>query len=129
MSALRQSLKRPRFWITLVVAGLLALAATADWIRAPSRQVSVRYYDQGVHYVYRGFVRRFTSRFVHCRYIPTCSQYSLEAMYVHGFPKGLWLTTKRICRCLPWTRMGTYDPVPPRDPPKPHTTSPTRTRD
>ncbi|MDQ2919027.1 MAG: membrane protein insertion efficiency factor YidD, partial [Verrucomicrobiota bacterium] len=51
-----------------------------------------------------------------------------QAMYTHGFPKGLWLTTKRICRCWPWTKMGTYDPVPPPAPPKQHTTSAARLR-
>ncbi|MGZ4982762.1 MAG: membrane protein insertion efficiency factor YidD [Chthoniobacterales bacterium] len=123
MSALRPALRHSRFWITLFVVGVLALLAAADWIRAPSRQVSVRLYDQGVHIVYRGFVRQFSSRFVRCRFIPSCSQYSLQAMYLHGFPKGLWLTTKRICRCLPWTRMGTYDPVPLPTLPKSRTTS------
>ena len=34
-----------------------------------------------------------------CRYIPTCSQYSLEAVHTHGAVRGVWLATKRICRC------------------------------
>ena len=46
-----------------------------------------------------------------CRYIPTCSQYSLEAIHVHGALKGSWLATKRVCRCHPWGGFG-YDPVP-----------------
>ena len=37
-----------------------------------------------------------------CRYIPTCSQYSLEAIHTHGALKGSWLATKRVCRCHPW---------------------------
>ena len=37
-----------------------------------------------------------------CRYFPTCSQYSLEAIHIHGALKGSWLATKRICRCHPW---------------------------
>jgi uncharacterized protein YjbJ (UPF0337 family) len=40
-------------------------------------------------------------------------------MQTHGFPKGLWLTVKRLCRCLPWVPLGTYDPVPPPLPAKP----------
>ena len=126
MSALRPALSSPRFWITCAVVAVVALAAIADWVRVPSQQISVHLYDRGVHSVYRGLVKRVTARYVRCRYIPSCSQYSLEAMYLHGFPKGLWLTTKRICRCLPWTKMGTYDPVPP---PKPRTTSMIRGRD
>jgi putative membrane protein insertion efficiency factor len=46
-----------------------------------------------------------------CRYDPTCSQYMLEALKVHGPIKGLWLGTKRISRCHPWGGFG-YDPVP-----------------
>ena len=47
-----------------------------------------------------------------CRYTPTCSQYALEALRVHGPAKGFWLAVKRIGRCNPWGGYG-YDPVPP----------------
>lgn len=46
-----------------------------------------------------------------CRYIPTCSQYAIEALQQHGALKGSWFTAKRICRCHPWGGFG-YDPVP-----------------
>jgi putative membrane protein insertion efficiency factor len=46
-----------------------------------------------------------------CRYLPTCSQYALEAVEVHGVIKGGWLTFMRLCRCHPWGGSG-YDPVP-----------------
>jgi len=46
-----------------------------------------------------------------CRYQPTCSQYAIDAMRVHGILKGLWLGTKRIFRCAPWGHQG-WDPVP-----------------
>ena len=46
-----------------------------------------------------------------CRFTPTCSQYSLEAVHTHGAVRGVWLATKRICRCHPWGGSG-YDPVP-----------------
>lgn len=46
-----------------------------------------------------------------CRYIPTCSQYALEAIQIHGGLHGSWLAAKRVCRCHPWGGYG-YDPVP-----------------
>jgi uncharacterized protein len=46
-----------------------------------------------------------------CRYIPTCSSYALEAVHIHGAVRGVWLSTKRICRCHPWGGSG-FDPVP-----------------
>lgn len=52
----------------------------------------------------------------HCRFVPTCSQYALEALEVHGALRGSVLTLRRIGRCNPWCEGG-YDPVPPRDPP------------
>ena len=46
-----------------------------------------------------------------CKYIPTCSQYALEAIEKYGAWKGGWLAFKRILRCNPFSRGG-YDPVP-----------------
>ncbi len=48
-----------------------------------------------------------------CRYIPTCSNYAIEAFEKRGFFVGMWLTIKRILRCNPWGGRG-YDPVPER---------------
>ena len=47
-----------------------------------------------------------------CRFVPTCSQYGLEAIEKYGAVKGGWLTVKRLCRCHPFHKGGWYDPVP-----------------
>ena len=46
-----------------------------------------------------------------CRYEPTCSQYTIEALKKRGLITGLWLSLKRIFTCHPWGGSG-YDPVP-----------------
>lgn len=46
-----------------------------------------------------------------CRFQPTCSQYSVEALQRHGIIKGSILAFKRITSCHPWGKSG-YDPVP-----------------
>jgi hypothetical protein len=46
-----------------------------------------------------------------CRYTPTCSFYSVEALKKHGPLKGLYLSLKRILSCHPWGGHG-HDPVP-----------------
>lgn len=49
-----------------------------------------------------------------CRFQPTCSHYTLEALKIHGLLKGGKLAINRIKRCHPWGDSG-YDPVPPKD--------------
>ena len=45
-----------------------------------------------------------------CRFVPTCSEYTYEAVKKYGGAKGLYNGLKRIIRCHPWTKGG-YDPV------------------
>lgn len=47
-----------------------------------------------------------------CRYLPTCSNYALDAFKQRGAARGLWLTVRRLSRCHPWGGHG-WDPVPP----------------
>lgn len=46
-----------------------------------------------------------------CRFYPTCSEYAIQAIDMHGPVNGAWLALKRILRCHPWNPGG-YDPVP-----------------
>lgn len=46
-----------------------------------------------------------------CRFFPTCSQYTYEAVERYGAAQGTWMGLRRICRCHPWNPGG-FDPVP-----------------
>lgn len=60
------------------------------------------------------FYQKYISKYIltgrHCRFYPTCSQYSIEAYSKYGFLKGSYLTIKRILRCNPFNPGG-YDPL------------------
>ena len=62
---------------------------------------AIRFYQKGISSLYPP----------RCRYIPTCSEYALEAVEKYGAVKGTFLATKRILRCNPFHKGG-YDPVP-----------------
>ncbi len=61
------------------------------------------------------FYRYFLSPWLgnSCRFTPTCSMYMIQAIEEHGSLKGVYLGTRRICRCNPWCEGG-HDPVPPK---------------
>jgi putative membrane protein insertion efficiency factor len=50
-----------------------------------------------------------------CRFEPSCSAYSLQALRQHGAAAGAYLTLRRLARCHPWCEGG-HDPVPPNSP-------------
>lgn len=64
---------------------------------------------KGLVLFYRYTLSSFMGR--NCRYLPTCSEYALEALDRFGPLKGGWLALRRIGRCHPWGGDG-YDPVP-----------------
>ena len=63
----------------------------------------------GVIRVYQIFISPIIP--TNCRYTPSCSSYSIEAIKTHGLFQGIWLSSKRIVRCHPWGPWG-EDPVP-----------------
>ena len=50
-----------------------------------------------------------------CRFVPTCSQYAVDALNEYGVMKGSWLAAARLAKCAPWHRGG-WDPIPERLP-------------
>lgn len=62
----------------------------------------------------RGYKRWISPMLPHsCRFVPTCSEYAMEAVERHGVLNGLWLAAGRLLRCQPFARSG-FDPVPER---------------
>jgi len=60
----------------------------------------------------RGYKRWISPMLPHaCRFVPTCSEYALEAVERHGALRGGWLALVRLLRCHPFASAG-YDPVP-----------------
>lgn len=53
---------------------------------------------------YQKFISPYLGR--HCRYQPTCSQYSVMSFEKYGFFKGAWKSIKRVSRCHPWSEGG-----------------------
>ena len=46
-----------------------------------------------------------------CRYLPTCSEYTIESLKTYGLIKGLFKATKRILSCHPFSKKNVFDPV------------------
>jgi putative membrane protein insertion efficiency factor len=72
--------------------------------------------SKGLISAVRGYQMARAGRPTGCRYLPTCSEYAVEAIDVHGPLKGSWLALRRVCRCTPWGGHG-LDPVPERSTP------------
>ena len=109
MPSLRRCLRRPELYLSLIAAaGMLVVADTS---RSPARQVSAQWYVGAVR-VYQHYGRPLTSTIVQCRYAPTCSEYSAEAVGRYGLRRGLTMTLRRVLSCRGNVPAGTPDPVP-----------------
>ena len=109
MSTLRRCLRRPECYLA-IIALTMALAAI-DATRAPSQQLTARTYVSAVK-AYQRSIRPVTKDKIRCRFTPTCSQYSIEAVERFGIGRGLMLTVRRIASCRRDIAPGTSDPVP-----------------
>lgn len=112
----RRILRHPGLYVSALV--LIVFAVAWDTGRRPGIQVTARLYVGAVraYQVALGPVLKWA---VQCRYRPTCSEYSVEAVQRFGIRRGLVLTIRRVLSCGPRVPPGTYDPVPlagePRD--------------
>src|SRR5262245_40051405 len=102
-------MKKRRLFILSAVL-LFQLALTVDVLRRPEDQLSGKVYIGAVH-VYQAIGRPLLKGKVACRFRPTCSDYSIEAVQKHGTIRGLVLTCKRLMACTNDVPMGTSDPV------------------
>jgi hypothetical protein len=108
MSTLRKCLRHPGFY--LVLLALVAALAGLDGLRAPDRQLTGPAYIALVH-LYQDGGRPLLEGRVRCRFKPTCSNYSIEAVQRYGFTRGFGMTIGRVWRCRTSVPLGTLDPV------------------
>ena len=101
-----------RIW--LWAFAVLAVLGLLDSTRRPQDQVTATAYVAAVR-VYQAIGRPLVRPFCTCRFVPSCSEYSAEAVQTHGIRYGLYLTVKRLFSCNDSTPLGTWDPVPPPD--------------
>ncbi len=109
MSPLRQRMKPSATGVAVLLLVLLWVAA--DVSRDPKHQLSARAYLWGIR-VYQELGRPVLEGRIKCRYKPSCSEYSSEAVQRYGILAGLLRTADRVGRCRQGVPMGTRDPLP-----------------
>ena len=111
MSSLRRlaNWKRPEPYLAVLL--LTTALAAGDSMRRPKDQIFARAYV-GAVLEYQKYGRPFSAKIIRCRYRPTCSEYSLEAVERFGLGRGLALTLRRLASCRGDVVPGTPDPVP-----------------
>lgn len=109
MSSLRQCLRRPLLWCAILF--VLIGGVVVDARRNPSNQVGAMLYVRFVR-GYQTVCSPHLTNYVRCRYVPTCSEYSVQAVRENGLVMGLRLTVSRITRCRKSVPLGTRDHAP-----------------
>ena len=105
-------------WDVLIIARPAIVEADHDALVGALRRLLTRGGvlggPDGVKWLGIGLIRLYRIVFAwlpsSCRYEPTCSRYTEQAIQKYGLIKGSWLGAKRIARCQPWGGSG-YDPV------------------
>jgi hypothetical protein len=77
-------------------------------VRSPADR-AIRWMTKAPIHAYRWTLKPLLGH--HCRHLPTCSAYALDAIDANGAWRGVWLAGSRICRCRPGGTSG-YDPAP-----------------
>ncbi len=104
-------MKKSRLKLLIVILFVGLALVTIDLSRQPENQFSARIYIGFVH-IYQAVGRPMLEGVVACRYRPTCSDYSIQAVERFGTVRGLILTYHRINSCQTDVPMGTPDPIP-----------------
>ena len=86
--------------------------AHEDTAGVGGRSATAKFLTSLIH----GYQAARSGRPTGCRYLPTCSEYAVEALDAHGSARGSLLAVRRIARCGPWGGHG-FDPVPERSTP------------
>lgn len=113
--AVRRILGRAEIYVGALA--LIVLAVAWDTGRGPESQATAKLYISAVR-TYEAVLGPALALAAQCRFRPTCSQYSIEAVRRFGIRRGLVLTAKRVLSCRPGVPPGTPDPVPPLDGPR-----------
>jgi len=105
---LRQRLREPHLYLAALVLGLSVVVL--DVTRPPENQWAGRAFVKAVR-LYQSVGRPILEGRVQCRYVPSCSEFSIGAVRSRGILLGGWMSARRVLSCKSSVPMGTQDPV------------------
>lgn len=107
---LQSAQERPRIAVLRFAVG----SETRIGLSRPAGQTGRSQMKQTLQFLLRGYKRLISPALPHsCRFVPTCSEYAIDAVEEHGALRGSWLALRRLLRCQPFAKAG-YDPAPRR---------------